>query len=338
MVAFCTVFVLSGCKKDSSDPNLAFASLGYLKAYDGASPEVPYVMVTGGYSLSVKNKFLGLQNCENPISPGPFITDSVIQCNLLSIFRDQDQKTVLTPGNPIWIDDTSTVSYWVDVSVAGKLKKLASFKQLNMPLLGLKDGYLWAIDRNTGRVSCYNLNLAIGKHVTDISTLLVSSIQLEGIASGYTIEKDNALYVASSMGKVFCLDISTRSNPVVKSVIKEQLCSGLELYEDVLLVKANNNILLIDVSEALNPQLRSRIKVRFEDAKIHNGYLYAGFQEMNVYDISDLSKPSLLRKLNVAPNEISDYQFWGEYIFCKSRTYPYFTPAQYVYILKGNRY
>lgn len=343
LFSLCVLMLLPSCKKDKSDPNLAFKSLGFLEAYGGAAPAVPYAMVTGGYSLVVKNTYLGLQNCENPTSPGPFISDSSIRCNLLSIFRDQDQKTFITPGKPIWINDTSKIAYWVDVSEVGKLKKLSSFQKngqfSSLSMCGLKDGYLWAVNGNTISVDCYNLNLAVGRHITDMSELLVSSIKLEGIIGGaFAVEKDNVLYVSGESGILYCVDISTRSNPKVKSIIREQLCTGLELQGNAMLVKGNSNILLIDVTDPENPQLKSRIKLKFDDAKFHNGYLYAGFQEMNVYDISDMSKPKLLKKLSLSPYEISDYQFYGEYIFCRARTAPYFTPGHYPFILKGNRY
>jgi hypothetical protein len=343
LFSLCVLLFLSACKKDKSDPNLAFTSLGLLEAYGGAAPAVPYFMATGGYSLAVKNKYLGLQNCKNPSSPGPFFSDSTIRCNLLSVFRDQDQKTFITPGKPIWINDTSTIAYWVDASEEGKIKKLASFQrnsQFNvLSLCGLKDGFLWALNGSTISVDCYNLNLAIGRHIVDMSELLVSSIKLEGVTgAGYTVEKDNVLYLAGESGMLYCIDISTRNNPKVKSIIREQLCSGLELQGNAMLLKGNSNILLMDVTNALNPELKSRIKLMFDDAKFNNGYLYAGFQEMNVYDISNMSKPKLLKKASLSPYEISDFQFWGEYIFCRARTAPYFTPGYYPLIIKGNRF
>lgn len=338
---FWILVTATSCKKEPSDPNVAFKGLSQHSVFPGASPAVPFIMANN-YSLNVKNRYLGLNNCDNPSLPGPFITDSTIQCNLLSVFKDQDQKTLITPGKPIWINDTSTYAYWLDVSEKGKIKKLASFSKSGdfskLSFCGLKDGFLWAVDGSTTNINCYNLNLIKGQHVTDISSIIVSSLKLEFFSSGYSIESNNVLYFAGESGKIFCIDIADRGNPKVLSVINEQSCSGLDLSGNYLLSKANGKILIVDVSNPVAPEIKGRLYLKHGDAKFHNGYLYAGFQEMNIYDIGSLPKFKLIKKVSIAPYEISDFQFSGEYIFCSARTAPYFTPGYYPFIFKGNTY
>lgn len=334
-----TAAFFSGCKKENPDPNIAFKGLAKLILYQGAVPPVPFILVNG-YSLNVKNTYLGLNNCENPTFPGPFITDSSIRCQLLTIFRDQDQKTILTPGNPIYINDTSTYAYWIDVSEKGKIKKIASFSKSGdfskLRFCGLKDGYLWAISDQDVKIACYNLNLIKGTHVTDISAIKVCSLSLGFTAAGHAVEKGDVLYFADEAGKIYVTDISNRSNPKVISVINEQSCTGLELSGNMLMSKANTKLLFIDVSEPLKPQIKGRLNLKYSDAKLHNGYLYTGFQEMNIYDLSSLPKFKLLKKTSVAPYEISEYHFSGEYIYCRAVTAPYFTQASYPLMFKGN--
>ncbi|MCC7298752.1 MAG: hypothetical protein IT244_10510 [Bacteroidia bacterium] len=337
------VLSVSSCKKkNDEDPNLAFKSLGTLAIYSGASPSAPYVMLQS-HSLSLSKGYLGLQNCENPQFPGPFISDSTMQVGFLGIFRDQDNKSIIVPYSKFTDNDPTSTSYWIDVSENGKLTKLASFERNSefkgLRFCGIKDGYLWAIGASAADIQCYNLNLAKGKHVADISSLLVCSFTLEGIiGEGYAIEKDGVLFVAGNTGIIYCIDVTNRSNPTVLNVIREQGCEGLEVSGNLMLSKANYKLLIMDIGDARNPAIKSRLLGKWGDAKFHNGYLYTGFQEMKVFDMGNPAKPKLLKNLSNAPYEISDFKFSGEYIFCEARTYPYFTPGTYPFIIKGNKF
>lgn len=341
IISITFIFLFACKKKTETDPNLAFKSLKTLVVHSGAAPKVPFIMVKG-YSLESKNNFIGIHNCDDPENPGPFITDSSMVAPLQNIFRDQDDKSIMIPGNPTWLENTATTAYWIDISEKGKIKKRASFERnaeyRKLFLCGLKDGYLWALDGNTVEVKCYNLNLAVGKHITDMNTLVVSTLKFPDIiGDGYAVEKGNILYLAGSSGNVYCIDITARSAPQVLSVIKEQQCTGLELENDVLICNSNTKIIVIDVKDAANPEIKSRINLKFGDAILHNGFLYAGFQEMRIYDLANLAKPKLVKNLNIAPYELTDIYCAGDYIFCRAQTAPYFTPATYPYIFGGNK-
>lgn len=337
--------LISACKKDkNTDPNLAFKELAVF-VQNQAGSNRDWIMA-GEYSMSRCNGYLGFKNCNNPATPGTCVTDSNIAIAALGDywFFEQDNQTAIYPARYEIIPHKELKTHWLDFSVPGKASVLSTFS--GTPFMsrysvgGFHNGYVYATDNKTLRLCCFNLNLAKGRHIDSVEELKTGDIDIEDLRVGgvHIMVKDNVIFAASAgSGNIYVINDADLSNPQVITMIQEQSCYGLRLSGSLLVSMANGKLLFIDVSKPAEPQLKTRMYLKYNDVAFHNQYLYTGFSEMLVYDVADPAKPKLLKRLDTSPHEISRFSFFNEYIVCWARTYPYFTPNYYGIVLRGNR-
>ncbi len=334
-----SLFGISGCKKDNSDPNLAFKSLKLDRAVNTGTQ---YWITSGTCRLIYKDSVLAMQEHSYPFTP-TVLYPSTIKMRPTNQFQmAQDKNSVLLTSWEPSLGNMDNWSRWVDISDPHNIQLLATISSTKLKSGsgciqgGLCNGYLY-MNEQVNHLVCYNLNAAKGKMVSDINTLKVFDIVITGITYNmYAHEINNYLYLGGNGSHIYVFDISNRNIPTIISHIDEQLSTGFEQNGNILVSKGNNKLLLIDVNHPENPQLLYRINSLYSDVKFHGDYLYISDNFISIYDLASSKKPKLVKHINVAPEKLSHLNFIGNYIMASSLTTNNSYPMQNTVYFTGN--